>query len=145
MGKYTQKLCCCLLEYKCFRLEVVRMIGWHGGGKTEVLVRKQLIFDHCAFLCMSLYAPLYVTKTVHCVIQFQEALNQVAALRAVTKPLTVWKPLFSGHSQLAQANHNNSRYSSSCDSLVSAKELRNFLVSASSKCGNPSPAPYELP
>ena len=71
MGKYTQKLCCCLLEYQCFRLKVVRMIGWHGGhggGKTEVLVRKQLIFDHCAFLCISLYAPLYVTKTVHCVI-----------------------------------------------------------------------------
>jgi len=28
--------------------------------KTEVLVRKQLIFDHYAFFCMSLYAPLYV-------------------------------------------------------------------------------------
>jgi len=56
-------------------------------GKIEVLVRKELIFDHCAFLCMSLYAPLYVTKTVQCVIQFQEPLNQVAALRTVTKPL----------------------------------------------------------
>jgi len=53
-------------------------------GKTEVLVRKQLIFDHCIFFCTSLYAPLYMTKTVHCVIQFQVPLNQLAALRAVT-------------------------------------------------------------
>jgi len=114
-------------------------------GKTEVLMGKQLTFDHCAFFCMSLYAPLYVTKTVHCVIEFQEPLNQVAALTAVTKPLTVWKPLFREHSQLAQANHNSSRYSSYCDSPVSAEELRNFLVPASSKCGNPSPVPQELP
>ena len=59
-------------------------------GKTEVLVRKQLIFYCCAFFCMSLYGPLYVTMTViviQCetiVIQFQVPLNQVAAVRAVT-------------------------------------------------------------
>lgn len=66
-----------------------KLLGWLDDmegmveGKTEVLVRKQLIFDHCAFFCMSLYAPLYVTKTVHCVIQFQVPLNKLAALRAV--------------------------------------------------------------
>jgi len=143
MGKYTQKLRCCLWN---INVSGWKLLGWLDDmeGKTEVLVRKQLIFDHCAFFCMSLYAPMYVTKTVHCVIQFQEPLNQVAALTALTKPLTVWKPLFRGHSQLAQANHNNSRYSSSCDSPVSAEELRNFLVSASSVRGNPSPVPYEL-
>jgi len=26
-------------------------------GKTEVLIGKRLVFDHCAFSCMSLYAP----------------------------------------------------------------------------------------
>ena len=26
-------------------------------GKTEVLTGKRLIFDHCAFFCMPIYAP----------------------------------------------------------------------------------------
>ena len=48
---------------------------------------------------------------IYQLLHFQAPLNQVADLRALTKPLIVWNPFFSGHSQLAQANIS-SRYSS---------------------------------
>ena len=53
-------------------------------GKTDVLMGKKLIFDHCAIFSMSLYAPCMRHDNLHHVIHFQTPLNQVADLREVT-------------------------------------------------------------
>jgi hypothetical protein len=149
-GKYTQKLCWCLLEYHCFRLRVVRKIGWHGGqggGEDRSLSEETVDLWSLHLLLHVLTCPQNVAMTVSTVcFTFRHLwIKWLPSEQWLAKPLTVWKPFFSGHSQLAQATHQSSRYSSSSDSPVSTWESRMFWVSASSTCGNLSPVTYGLP